>query len=123
VWFTLSLLAFGLNPLGTGGWARPVAGFGAAGLVTLAVSDALLVQALAGGSFGARNAIFAPARDYVSFFAWAVAAFKRTVVWRGSAFAIGARSLLVPLSKDESYEGSALEEGGGDAKHGTTLEA
>jgi hypothetical protein len=25
VWLTLSLLAFGLNPLGAGGWARPVA--------------------------------------------------------------------------------------------------
>jgi ceramide glucosyltransferase len=111
VWLTLSLLAFGLNPLGAGGWARPVAGFGAAGLVVLAVSDALLVQKLAGGAFGARNAIFGPIRDFVSLFAWVVAAFKRKVIWRGSVFAIGSGSLLVPLSREESYEESALEDG------------
>jgi ceramide glucosyltransferase len=97
VWLSSALLALYFNPAVGGDWVRPVAHFAAAGLVVLGVADALLVRELTGDPFDARWAFLGPLRDFVALYVWVVGAFRRTVIWRGNAFAIGAGSVLTPV--------------------------
>ncbi|HEX4335061.1 MAG TPA: ceramide glucosyltransferase [Polyangiaceae bacterium] len=102
VWLTIVLLAMYLDPLAGGGAARVIANSAAAGLVALGLADALLVRELTGESFDAKWVFLGPLRDFTALLVWLAGALRRTVVWRGNAFAIGRGSVLTPLDAPEA---------------------
>ncbi len=112
VWLSCALLALSLNPLGAGGWARPVAGLSAIGLAVLGMADALLVRELSGRPLDMKWALLGPVRDFAAVVVWIAGALRRTVVWRGNAFSIGPGSVLTP--HDPRLVASELVDGDAD---------
>jgi ceramide glucosyltransferase len=96
IWPSLVLALLFLDPHAAGSWSHAVTVFAAFCLAVLGLADALLVRELCGRAFDLKWAFLGPIRDFAAFGTWVAGAFRRTVVWRGNTFTIGAGSTLTP---------------------------
>lgn len=96
IWPLLVLAILLLDPRAMGSWSHAVTLFSAFCLAVLGVADALLVRELSGRAFDLKWAFLGPIRDVAALGTWAAGMFRRTVVWRGNTFTIGAGSTLMP---------------------------
>jgi ceramide glucosyltransferase len=85
----------------------------AAGTVAKVASDALLVRRLRGVPLAPAHLALVPLKDLVVAAIWAVAAFRRTVEWRGTPLRIGPGSRLMrprtPGGRGSRAHGSRVE--------------
>jgi ceramide glucosyltransferase len=81
---------------------------GALGVGLKVGSDAALVRRMRGAPVSLADLAFVPIKDLLIGAIWVIAAFRRTIDWRGNRFRIGAGSVLLPLtSEPEAAEQSA----------------
>ncbi|MFP4599491.1 MAG: glycosyltransferase [Persicimonas sp.] len=103
--YPLPFVLLALMVTGASGQLTGVMPAGGLGLVALKVlSDDLLNRQLHGDSIGLKGALVAPLKDLVVFWLWAVAAIKRTVVWRGNYFLIEEGSRVRPMPRDVALD-------------------
>lgn len=98
--FLLALFALAAAGTTLGPWSeQTLAAVALAGLVFKLGSDALQLWTLDRRAPTLANAGAIVLKDLLILGVWAVALFRRTVVWRGHRFSIGAGSLLEPASE------------------------
>jgi hypothetical protein len=92
----VAVLGFvGFSALGIGSLAW--ASLGVAGIVTKAALDVALTHRLRGRAPSLVAVGWLPLKDLMIAVLWAVAAVRRTVVWRGNRMWIGAGTVLSPM--------------------------
>ncbi|HVW28193.1 MAG TPA: glycosyltransferase [Polyangiaceae bacterium] len=104
LWWSLMLFILFLDPRAAGSSSHLFTRVAELSLAVLGLADALLVRELSGKSFDVKWALLGPLRDFAAVFTWAEGALRRTVVWRGNTFTIGAGSTLTPCSSSADVE-------------------
>jgi ceramide glucosyltransferase len=105
LWITLALCAFALAHRQID---VRVAALGCAGIAMKCASDALLSKRLRGEWLPLQHVALIPLKDLLIAGIWLVAAFRRTVNWRGNLLQIEAGSALTPYQ--QAVPDGALQE-------------